>query len=180
VTARIGQRNPQLRSVQNGGVGRRDLRVLDSRARGHQVQLAWPHHRVRTGAVTVFDLAGEQPTHSLQPGVRMRRHIHTLGARDGVGTVMVNKTPRPDEAAGALWQCTTHLHGTRSTERHIARRKQLEARGALAVDEKFGRLRLEIAHGRMVILTRAAGAGPVGAGSCLARCCSHAHGEQGP
>jgi len=29
-------------------------------------------------AVAVLDRAGEQPAHGLQPGVRMRRHVHAV------------------------------------------------------------------------------------------------------
>ena len=69
----VRQRHPQLGAVQRRGRRRRDLGVADAAAGGHQVDLAGPHHRVVAGAVAVLDLAGEEPAHGLQPGVRVRR-----------------------------------------------------------------------------------------------------------
>ena len=55
------------------------------RTRGHQVDLAGPDQRMGTQGVAVLDLAGEQPGHRLQPGVRMRRHVHAAVAETSSG-----------------------------------------------------------------------------------------------
>ena len=64
---------------------------------GHQVQLARPDERVRAEAVAVLDLAGEQPAHGLQAGVRMGGHVHPGARRYVVGAVMVGEAPGADE-----------------------------------------------------------------------------------
>ena len=79
--------------------GRRDLGVADAVAGGHQVELAGPDHRVVAGAVAVLDLAGEQPAHRLQPGVRVRRDAHAAGVGDVVGAVVVEEAPGADQRA---------------------------------------------------------------------------------
>ena len=65
--------------MQHVGARGGDLGVADPAAGGHQVDLAGTHHRVVAGAVAVLDLAGEQPAHRLQPGVRVRRDAHATG-----------------------------------------------------------------------------------------------------
>jgi len=85
--------------------------MADAVAAGHQVQLAGPDDRVRAHAVAVLDRAGEQPAHGLQPGVRMRRHVHAV--RDLVRPVVVGEAPRADQRPGALRQRPVHGHGPR-------------------------------------------------------------------
>ncbi|CPZ34264.1 Uncharacterised protein [Mycobacteroides abscessus] len=93
----IRQRDPQLHPVQRGGLCRRHLRVANAAATRHQVELPRPHHRMHATAVAVLDLAGEQPAHRLQAGMRVRRDIHATGLPDIVGPVMIGKAPRPDQ-----------------------------------------------------------------------------------
>ena len=102
VAVGIRQRHPQLHTVQDGGGCGGHLGVTDARARGHEVQLAGPHHRVHPGAVAMFHLAAEQPTDGLQSGVRMRRHVHPGAASDVVRTVVIGEAPRPDQRPLAL------------------------------------------------------------------------------
>ena len=66
---------------------------------GHQVDLAGADHGVRAEAVAVLDLAGEQPADGLQPGVRVRRHVHAAGAGDVVRAVVVGEAPGADQRA---------------------------------------------------------------------------------
>ena len=109
VAVGVGQRHPQLHTVQDGGGRGGHLGMTDARARGHEVQLAGPHHRVHPGAVAMLHLAAEQPTDGLQSGVRMRRHVHPGAASDVVRTVVVGETPRPDQRPLALWQRASHM-----------------------------------------------------------------------
>ena len=78
---------------------RGDLGVADAAAGCHQVDLAGAHHRVVAGAVAVLDLAGEEPAHRLQAGVRVRRHAHAAGVGDVVGAVVVEEAPGADQGA---------------------------------------------------------------------------------
>ena len=104
VAVGTGQRHPQLNPVQDRRRGGRDLRVADAHARRHQVQFTRPDHRVHTGAVAVFHLAAEQPADGLQPGVRMRRHVHPGAAarprvvRSGRRNTMPRSATAPAEA----------------------------------------------------------------------------------
>src|SRR5690606_32741621 len=82
VAVAVGHDGPQLHAVQHGRVGGGDFGVLDASARGHEVQFTGPHHGVGTSGIAVLDLAGEEPAHGLEPGVRMRRHVHAAGDRD--------------------------------------------------------------------------------------------------
>ncbi|OKH77534.1 hypothetical protein EB73_42285 [Mycobacterium sp. SWH-M3] len=61
----VGQRDPQLHAVQDAGRRGRHLGVADPGACGHQVEFAWAHHRMDSGAVPVFHLTTEKPTHRL-------------------------------------------------------------------------------------------------------------------
>src|SRR5215207_2161337 len=97
VTVGVGLRHPQLHTVQDGGGRSGDLGMADARARGHEIQLAGPHHRVYTSAVAMLHLAAEQPTDGLQSGVGMWRHVHPRAAAHVMGAVVVGETPRPDQ-----------------------------------------------------------------------------------
>ena len=125
----LGQGHPQLGTVQcrrgRGGV----LGVRDAAAGGHEVDLAGPHEGVRAGGVAVLDLAGEEPRHGLQAGVRVARHDHAAGQRDVGRTVVVDEAPRADERALALGQAAPHEHGPRTAERHLAARQHDRIRG---------------------------------------------------
>ena len=68
----VGQRDPELHAVQQGGVRRADLGVRDPVPAGHEVELAGADHRVGAEAVAVLDLAGEQPADRREPRVRVR------------------------------------------------------------------------------------------------------------
>jgi len=117
VTVGVGQRHPQLHAVQHGGGRGGDLGMADARARGHEIQLAGPHHRVHTRAVAMLHLTVEQPTDGLQSGVGMRRHVHPYASSHVVRPVVVGETPRPDQRPLPLRQRTSHPDGPRSAQR---------------------------------------------------------------
>jgi hypothetical protein len=71
--------------------------VLDAAPRRHEVQFARSHHRVAARAVPVLDLAGEQPAHGLETGVRMRWHDHSAGCGHVIRPVVGEEAPRADE-----------------------------------------------------------------------------------
>ena len=108
--------------VLGGGV----LAVADAAPGRHQVELAGPDRRVVPGGVPVLDLAGEQPAHRLQPGVRVRRDDHALaGPVDLVGTVVVQEAPGTDQGALPLRERTSHGHRAEPAERHVTRGQDL-------------------------------------------------------
>ena len=125
VAGGVGERDPQLDAVQRGGAGGRDLRVAHAAAAGHQVELAGTDQRLVAGRVTVLDLAGEQPAHRLQAGVRVRRHDHPAGVVDLVGTVVVGEAPGPHERTTALREGTAHGHRPQPAQRDLARGQHL-------------------------------------------------------
>ena len=144
VTIGIGQRHPQLHPVQDSGGRGGHLGMTDARARRHEIQLAGPHHRVHPGAVAMFHLTAEQPTDSLQSGVRMRRHIHPRAAKHVVWTVVVGETPRSDQRPLPLRQRASHPDGPRSAQWHLARMKHTgEWRSHTG---NFGRSGVGVAH----------------------------------
>ena len=107
-----------------------------------------PDDGVRAEAVAVLDLAGEQPAHRLQPGVRVRRDVHATGAGDVVRAVVVGEAPGADERALALGEGAPHGHRAGAAERDVARFEDLHTvgrrrRGA----DGLLRLRLDVAHG---------------------------------
>jgi hypothetical protein len=124
----LGQRHPELDAVQRLGGRGRDLRVADAVPAGHQVQLAGPDHRVRAEAVAVLDLAGEQPAHRLQPGVRVRGDVHRAGAGDLVRAVVVGEAPRADQRPRPLGEGAPDPHGPRAAQRDLARGEDLHGR----------------------------------------------------
>jgi hypothetical protein len=95
--------------------------MTDARASGHQVQLAGPHQRMHTGAVAVLHLAAEQPADGLQPGMRMRRHIHARTVAKIMWSVVVGEAPRPDERPLPLRQRAADPNRPRPTQRYLAR-----------------------------------------------------------
>jgi hypothetical protein len=122
------ERHPQLHSVQHGGAGRAHLGVGDSPAGGHQVQLARPDQGVVSRAVAVLDLAGEQPAHRLQLGVRVRRYGHAAGPRDRIGPVVIDEAPAADQRTLPLRQRAPDVHGARTAQRDLARQQDLDGR----------------------------------------------------
>ena len=126
VAGGVGERDPQLDAVQRGGAGGRDLRVAHAPAAGHQVELAGTDQRLVAGRVTVLDLAGEQPAHRLQAGVRVRRHDHPAGVVDLVGPVVVGEAPGPHERTAALREGTAHGHRPQPAQRDLARGQHLD------------------------------------------------------
>ena len=145
VTVGVGQRHPQLDTVQNGGGRGGDLGMADARARGHQVQLAGPHHRVYARAVAMLHLTAEQPTDSLQSGVGMRRHVHPLAATHVVGAVVVGETPGPDQRPLALRQRASHQDRPRPAQRYLARMQHTGEWRSHTGD--FGGRGVGVAHG---------------------------------
>ena len=140
----VGQRDPQLDPVQDRRRGGGDLRVADARARRHQVQFARPHQRVHPGAVAVLHLALEQPADGLQPGVRMRRHVHPDAAAHVVRPVVVGETPRPDQRPLPLRQGASHADGPRAAQRDFPRMQHTGECRCRA--SHFGRRGIGIAH----------------------------------
>ena len=69
----------------------------------------------------MFDLTFEQPRHGLKSRVWMRAHRHAAGVGNGVGSKVVNKTPRANSGAPKLGECSTHGHGTKTPEGNRAR-----------------------------------------------------------
>jgi hypothetical protein len=120
VPVRIGQGDPQLDAMQDGRARTGHLGVADACARGHQVEFTRPDDGAHARAVAVLDLAAEQPADRLQPGVRMRRHVHARPGSDVVRTVVVDEAPRSDERALALWQGPAHPDRPRTTQRDLA------------------------------------------------------------
>ncbi len=119
--AGVGQRHPQLGAVQRGRAAGGHLGVADPAAGGHQVDLAGAHDRPVAGAVTVLDLAGEQPADRLQPGVRVGGHDHAARVGDVVGAVVVEEAPGADHGAAAARQRAPYVHRAEAAERHLAR-----------------------------------------------------------
>ncbi len=72
---------------------RRLLRVGDSPAGRHQVELTRSDHLLAAEAVPVQHVAGQQPGHRLQPDMRVRRHHHSGDAVDRHRPVMVDEAP---------------------------------------------------------------------------------------
>ena len=126
VARMIGQRDPELHAVEAGGGIRRDLGMLDAGPRRHQVHRARLNERHAADAVAVLDLARVEPTDGLEPGVRMRRHIHRAAPGHRVRAVAVDEAPGSDEAALLLRQGPAHRHRPGAAERHLARFEKLD------------------------------------------------------
>src|SRR6266511_1368286 len=120
VAVPVGQRGPELDAVQRGGVVcRRLLGVGDRPPGGHQVELARADELPRAEAVAVQYLAGEQPAHRLQAGVRMRRYPHAGAPGEVFGAVVVQEAPGADHAAAAVGQGPGDGHPARAAQRDV-------------------------------------------------------------
>ncbi len=122
----------RLRAVK-AAVRRTTSAVLGPRHTDVHRRLFWPHvslgsvnRPVDADGVAVLDLAGEQPADGLQPGVRVRRHVHATGGADVRGTVVVREAPGADEGTVPLGQGAVHRHGAGPTERDLARGDHLD------------------------------------------------------
>ena len=146
----IGQRHPQLDAVQHGRAGQGHLGVADAAPGGHQVQLAGTDRRVVPVAVAVLDLAGEEPAHGLQPGVRVRRDRHPAGVRDGIGPVVVGEAPGADQRPLPRGQGAPDLHGPQATEGHHPRGDHLDPGRASRLADDLGGVAFGVAHGSSV------------------------------
>ena len=102
--------------------GRRPLRVGDPVTGGHHVELTGPDRLHVAEAVPVQDLAVQQPGHRLQPGVRVRRHLHAGPLRHIVRAEMVDEAPRANHPARPLRQQPPH-RGV-PTQRHVVAGQQ--------------------------------------------------------
>jgi hypothetical protein len=126
----IRQRPRQLHAVQYRSClaigGDRHFRMVDSGAAGHQVELTRANRGVDARAVSVFDLAAEQPADGLQPGMWMRRNVHAGGSAEVVWTVMVAKTPRTDQCALPLRKRPTDPDRARAAHRDLPRFQHLQ------------------------------------------------------
>ena len=100
-----------------------DLRMADARARRHKVQFARPHQGVHTRRCRGVPPAAEQPADRLQPGVRMRRHVHPAPSHV-VWSVVIGETPCPDQRPLPLRQRATHQDGTRAARSGTSARMQ--------------------------------------------------------
>jgi hypothetical protein len=72
-------------------------------------------------AVAMFHFAAEQPADRLQPGVRMRRHVHADAVADIMWAIVIGEAPRPDKRPLPLRQRPADPDGPRATQRHFAR-----------------------------------------------------------
>src|SRR5699024_11748799 len=104
VAGGLGQGEPELDSVEGRRVLGRDLRVADAPAGGHEVDLAGQDQYGVAARTDVLDGAGEEPTDSLQSGVRGRGEILAAGGRYVLGAVVVVGEPGAAEGAVALRQ----------------------------------------------------------------------------
>ena len=93
-------------------------------------------------------LAGAQPADRLQPDVRMRRHLHPRPGRDVVRAVVVDETPRPDQATAEVREQPPHLRAL--SERDLAGLEPFEHRTGGNPDRSAVRQTgrpIEVAHG---------------------------------
>ena len=112
----VGQRDPQLRAVEHAvgraGRGRHDvLAVGDAVAGGHDRRPPGDDLRGRAQRVAVGHLAGDEPRHGLQAGMRVRCHVHRVPVtgRDRSRAVEVDEAPRADHPALAVREQAQHL-----------------------------------------------------------------------
>lgn len=133
VAGMLGERNPQLHTVQNRGRGRRRLGMANAVAGGHEVHLAGAYQTAAPAGVNVGNLALEQPRHRLQPNVWVRGNVHPAGVCHVIGTEMVDETPGPNHGALPVRNSPVHRHRARATEWHLTGRNDLnDAHGAPA------------------------------------------------
>ena len=137
---------------------RRLLRVGDAEAGRHQRQLARTEGDVAAEGVPVVHLALEQPRHRLQPGVRVRRHLHPGAGGDVVGPVVVDEGPGPDEPPSQGGQQPADAGAL--AEQHLLARQQVQrgaGRGLLEAAQLLGRRSsVEVAHRRSSLRGKAA------------------------
>ena len=93
---------------------------------GHQVELTGTDHLLGSEAVTVQDLAAQQPRHGLQPDVRMRADVEAMVLGDRGRPHVVDEAPRTHRAPSPLWQGPTdrddpQLRASTVGDLHIAR-----------------------------------------------------------
>ena len=100
--------------------------MRDAASRRHQPEFARPDQAVAAQAVAVVHLALEQPADRLQPGVRVRRHLHAGLAGDLVGAVVVDEAPGADHPPAHRRQQAPDDGAL--AERHGSRRQQLPDR----------------------------------------------------
>jgi hypothetical protein len=121
VAVGIRQRRPQLHTVQHGRRAALDcgrhLRVTDSGARCHQIELTRTHDCVDARAIAVLYLAAEQPADGLQSGVGMRGDVHPGGTPNVVWAVVVGKAPSADQRPLSLRKCAPDLDRPRAAQR---------------------------------------------------------------
>lgn len=105
VAGMLGERNPQLHTVQNRGRGRRRLGMANAVAGGHEVHLAGAYQTAAPVGVHVGNLALEQPRHRLQPNVWVRGNVHPAGACHVIWDRNGRQNTRPQSwgAACAEW-----------------------------------------------------------------------------
>jgi len=85
--------------------------VGNTAARRHQVELTRPDHLLAAQAVAVQHVPGRQPGDGLQSDVRMRWHVHSGDAVDGLRPVVVDEAPGADAAA--------QPHGQHPPDRYV-------------------------------------------------------------
>src|SRR5690606_16075378 len=132
----------------------------DAAARGHEVELAGADRPERADRVPVQDLPREEPRDRLEAGVRVRGHLHAVGAvpdlRQRVRAVVVEEAPRADERARALRDRAPHAHRARAAERDVPVLEDLDHLGRAALRVRPGGAHallgtgLEVAHASSV------------------------------
>src|SRR5699024_3653289 len=120
VAGGLGQGEPELDSVEGRRALGRDLRVADSPAGGHEVDLAGQDQTGSGVRFEVLDRSGEEPADRLQSGVRMRGDVRPAGGRHVLGAVMVDEAPGANEGALPLRQGAAHLHRPGPAEGDVA------------------------------------------------------------
>ncbi len=113
VASCLGERYPELHAVQftRGDAGIL-LRVRDTLARGHEVQLAGRDQLLAAQAVSMDNRPVVEPRHGLQPNVRMRRDVKTILKTKRRGSNVVDETPRADGPSSACRQGPSHARLT--------------------------------------------------------------------
>ena len=93
---------------------------------------------------------GDQPADRLQPGVRVRRHLHAGRAADVVGPVVVDEAPGADHPPRPVGQRPGDRHRPRSTERDRSAVQQLAHRldrhGRSPATRRLLRATFQVAH----------------------------------
>ena len=153
VAVGVGQRDPQLDAVQDRRRGGGDLRMADARARPSSGSASPGRTNACTPALSRCSISPlEQPADGLQPGVRVRRHVHADAVADVVRAVVVGEAPRADQRPLPLRQRASHPDGARPAQRDFPGMQHAGECRCRA--SHFGRRGIGVAHRFTVALPR--------------------------